>query len=380
MPNKFVPMYKKIEHYIVEQIRSENWKPMSRIPSENELADQFGVSRITVKNALADLVERGVIYRMQGKGTFVSERKDEDLFSLGTSGAETLLKNTVGFLLPRLDNRFTANLLSGIEDALSDKGYHLLFSKTNDSQEHEIRKIREMKHAGVAGLIIYPVEGENYNHEILSLTLNKFPLVLLDRQFKGVETNSVSSDHYKAGMDAVTHLIELGHRNIGFISTKSEGTSSIEERLAGYEQALEDRHILIDRSFQMTRLSMSNSDEEVMEMIQQFLRSNPHMTGVISSNFSPHVIQAALAMGLRVPEDLSVVFFDDVVYPDFSVVPPTAIIQQEREMGREAGYLIVHQIENGVSDYRQIKLPTKLVPRRSTGIHAAEATTAAKDR
>ncbi|MET3851707.1 GntR family transcriptional regulator [Paenibacillus sp. OAE614] len=370
MTKKFTPMYKKIENYILEQIRSGNWKPMNRIPSENELSDQFGVSRITVKNALSDLVDRGIVYRMQGKGTFVSEQRTEALFPPLSTEAALPSSKTVGFLLPRLDNRFTANLLSGIEDSLAEKGYHLLFSKTNDSQECEIQKIREMKQAGVAGLIIYPVEGENYNNEILSLTLNRFPLVLLDRLLKGVETNSVSSNNYEAGQQAVQHLYDLGHRHIGFISTKSEGTSSIEDRLAGYEQALEDRHILIDRSLQMTRLGMDNSDEEVIEMIQQFLQANPHMTAALSSNFSPHVIQAALAMGLRVPEDLSVVFFDDVVYPDFSIVPPTAVVQQERELGREAGKLIVEQIENDAPGYRQIKLPTRLIPRRSTSVHA----------
>ncbi|MET3547535.1 DNA-binding LacI/PurR family transcriptional regulator [Paenibacillus favisporus] len=370
MTKKFTPMYKKIENYILEQIRSGNWKPMSRIPSENELSDQFGVSRITVKNALSNLVDRGIVYRMQGKGTFVSEQRAEALFPPLSTEAALPSSKTVGFLLPRLDNRFTANLLSGIEDSLAEEGYHLLFSKTNDSQECEIQKIREMKQAGVAGLIIYPVEGENYNNEILSLTLNRFPLVLLDRLLKGVETNSVSSNNYEAGQQAVQHLYDLGHRNIGFISTKSEGTSSIEDRLAGYEQALEDRHILIDRSLQMTRLGMDNSDEEVIEMIQQFLQANPHMTAALSSNFSPHVIQAALAMGLRVPEDLSVVFFDDVVYPDFSIVPPTAVVQQERELGREAGKLIVEQIEDDAPGYKQIKLPTRLIPRRSTSVHA----------
>lgn len=369
MPKKFTPMYKKIENYIVDQIRNENWKPMSRIPSENELADQFGVSRITVKNALVDLVEKGAVYRLQGKGTFVSDRMSEEMLTMTPSASEVVSKNSVGFLLPRLDNRFTANLISGIEDSLSARGYHLLFSKTNDSQECEIRKIREMKQAGVAGLIIYPVEGENYNNEILSLTLNRFPLVLLDRLLKGVETNTVSSNNYAAGKQAVQHLFELGHQHIGFISTKSEGTSSIEERLAGYEQALEEHHILIDRSLQMTRLPMTSSDEEVIGMIQQFLQANSHMTAAISSNFSPHVIQAALGLGLRVPEDFSVVFFDDVVYPDFSIVPPTAVIQQERGLGREAGNLIVDQIETSTADYRQVKLPTQLIPRCSTALH-----------
>lgn len=366
MVKKFTPMYKKIETFIIEQIRNENWKPRSRIPSENELAEQFGVSRITVKNALTTLVDKGVVYRLQGKGTFVSDHRPEDISNISTEEKAAHTVPVIGFLLPRLDNRFTANLLSGIEDSLSGNGYQLLFAKTNDSQEHEILRIQEMKQAGVKGLIIYPVEGEHYNNEILSLTLNRFPLVLLDRELKGVDTNSISSDNYAAAMQAVNHLHELGHSQIGFISTLAEGTSSIEDRLHGYEKALEDRHILIDRGMQMTKLTMTSSDEEVIAMIQQFLKANPQMTALLSSNFSPHVIQAALQLGISVPEDLSVVFFDDVEYPDFCIVPPTAVVQQELELGREAGRLIMEQIENRSSEYQQIKLPTVLVPRQST--------------
>ncbi|GAB6930296.1 GntR family transcriptional regulator [Paenibacillus sp. JCM 10914] len=366
MTKKFIPMYKKIEAHIIEQIRSGNWSPRTRIPSENELAEQFSVSRITVKNALTALVDKGVVHRLQGKGTFVSDHNAEDIEDITLYDREHENLPTIGFLLPRLDNRFTANLLSGIEDALSKNGYRLLFAKTNDSQDEEILKIQEMKQAGVKGLIIYPVEGEHYNNEILSLTLNRFPLVLLDRKLKGVETNSVSSDNYGAAIQAVKHLHELGHSQIGFISTVVEGTSSIEDRLDGYEQALEDHHILIDRSLQMTRLMMNSTDEEVISLIQQFIQTNPHMTALMSSNFSPHVIQAALGLGMSVPEDLSVIFFDDVEFPDFCMVPPTAVVQQELELGHEAGQLMIQQIENPSSEYHQIKLPTLLIPRQST--------------
>ncbi|QAY68113.1 GntR family transcriptional regulator [Paenibacillus protaetiae] len=367
MAKKYKPLYKKIENYIVDQIRNQNWKPLSRIPSENELAEQFSVSRITVKNALSELVERGVVYRLQGKGTFVADHYQEEMLDIPAVEYVSPPQKTIGFLLPRLDNRFTANLLSGIEDSLSERGYQLLFSKTNDSQEEEILKIREMQQHGVQGLIIYPVEGENYNNEILSLTLNRFPLVLLDRLLKGIDTNSVSSNHFEGAIAAVNHLHELGHQHIGFISTKAEGTSSIEERLAGYEKALEDHHILIDRSLEMTRLLINSSDREVSLLIEQFLLAHPHMTALLSSNFSQQVILTAQRLGIRVPENLSIVFFDDVDHPDFAIVPPTAVVQQERQLGREAGKLIVEQIESRSTEYHQIKLPTSMIVRQSTG-------------
>jgi|HigsolmetaGSP12D_1036236.scaffolds.fasta_scaffold03142_2 DNA-binding LacI/PurR family transcriptional regulator len=366
MAKKDKILYKEIEQYMIEQIRSGAWAPFSRIPSENELSERFQVSRITVKNALSRLVEKGVVYRQQGKGTFVAASDRASLSQLVSDDRSGAPQRLVGFLMPRLDNRFTANILSGIEDGLSEKGYRLVFAKTNDSQQEEIRKIHEMKRAGVQGLIIYPVEGENYNNEILSLALSRFPLVFVDRYLRGIEANSVSSDNYAAGMEAVAHLCELGHKSIGFISTKPEGTSSIEERIAGYERALEDRGILIDRSIRLNSLSIGYSDEQVIAMIRQFLVANPHMTAVLTANFAPHVILAAREAGIAVPEDLSVVFFDDVDHPEFSAVPPTVLAQQELEIGREAARLVVAQIENETAEYKQIRLPSRLIVRKST--------------
>lgn len=100
MVRTFKPMYKKIETYIIDQIRSGNWKPGSRIPSENELAEQFSVSRITVKNALTALVDKEVVYRLQGKGTFVNDHSPEEIHNITSAVKEQLTAPTIGFLLP----------------------------------------------------------------------------------------------------------------------------------------------------------------------------------------------------------------------------------------------------------------------------------------
>jgi GntR family transcriptional regulator of arabinose operon len=360
------PMYKQIEQYIMNQIQDRLWEPLSQIPSENELSKQFNVSRITVKNALLQLVEKGVVYRLQGKGTFVAKENHIGLSNIALDEYPLSSQRIIGFLMPRLDNRSTANVLSGIEDVLSENGYKMLFSKTNNSQDEEIKKIVEMKQANVQGLIIYPVEGEIYNNEILSLTLNQFPLVLVDRILKGIMTNSVISDNYDAGVEAVKYLCGLGHKSIGFISTKPEGTTSIEERIAGYEHELQNNHIPIDRNLRLTELSLEHSDEEVILLIQRFLLANPNMTAVLSANFSPHVIQAAIALGIGVPEDLSVLFFDDISYPDFAMIPPTVIAQDEYIMGQESARLIISQIENNVKEYKRVKLSSNLIVRKST--------------
>ena len=365
-----VPLYKEIEQFIMSQIRNNNWATNSKIPSENELAAQFHVSRITVKNALTNLVESGVIFRQQGKGSFVSPNHHialDSLYQKQNNGQ----KRAIGFLMPRLDNRFTANVLSGIEDELSNANYHLIFAKTNDSQTHEILKIKEMLEYGVDGLIIFPVEGEHYNNEILSLTLSKFPLVLVDRFLKGIDTSSVSSDNYNASIDAVNHLYELGHRHIALFSSKAEGTSSIEDRISGYEQGLENNKILINRGLQVSNMTFDMTHEQIYTIVSNFLDENPEVTAIITCNMGVEIIRAVRETGRNVPKDLSIIIFDDIPDANYFHLSPTVIAQQELEIGREAAKHIIEQIqhiEQGEQVWRRIQLPTTIISRETTDI------------
>ncbi|WP_438347555.1 GntR family transcriptional regulator [Paenibacillus sp. FA6] len=365
-----IPLYKEIEQYIMAQIRSNNWTTNTKIPSENELAAQFHVSRITVKNALTNLVESGVIFRQQGKGSFVSPNHHialDSLYQKQNNGQQRV----IGFLMPRLDNRFTANVLSGIEDELSNANYHLIFSKTNDSQTHEILKIKKMLEYGVDGLIIYPVEGEHYNNEILSLTLSKFPIVLVDRFLKGIDTSSVSSDNYNASIEAVDHLYELGHRHIALFSSKAEGTSSIEDRISGYEQGLENNKILINRSLQVSNMPFGMTDEQIYSIVSNFLDGNPEVTAIIACTMGVDIIRAVLKTGRHIPKNLSIIIFDDIPAANYSFLAPTVIAQQEVEIGREAAKHIIEQIqhiEQGEQICRRIQLPTTIIARDTTDI------------
>jgi len=364
------PLYKQIRSYILDNIKQMNWLPDERIPSENELAAQFKVSRITIKNALAALAEEGLIYRIQGKGSFVSAHPSGE-------GAvyRTASEPAAAFLMPRLDNRFSANLLNGIENQLAEEGFHLLFCETGDSQETETRLLKQMLRFPVKGIIVYPSYGETYNEELLKLTLQGFPIVVVDRYLKGVETNHVSSDHVLGAFEACSHLIQLGHRRIGFISTPAEGTTSIADRISGYEKALYEHDILIDRHLRLVSLDsrkvnsvfrIGESDAESREVIKQFLAQTADLTAVIAVNSAVGltVMDAAEEMGLSVPGDLSVVFLDDYELSGYSKIPPTCVSQEEYSVGREAVRLLVSIMEHP-QQRRKIMVPPRLIVRQS---------------
>ena len=374
--SKRQPLYKQIRTYIVDNISQNRWKPNDKIPSENELAAQFHVSRITIKNALQELTNEGVIYRIQGKGSFVSKHESgETPVYQSDSGQDS---NLVAYLMPRLDNLFTANLLNGIENQLALEGYHLLFCETNGSQERESEILKKMIQLKVKGIIIYPVTRETYNEELLKLTLNNFPLVVVDRYIKGVETNCVCSDNFNSGYEAVTHLLQLGHSRIGFVTTPYEGTTSKEDRISGYEKAIIDNHIPIDHSLRLIyrdagQPAVKTSGQEplnrsMIESIKSFFLQNPDMTSVIAVNSGVgfNVLEAAKELSVQVPEDVSVVFLDDFEFSSFSAIPPTCVSQEEKNVGREAAKLLVSIIENPKQGRRKINTPTKLIVRKST--------------
>jgi GntR family transcriptional regulator of arabinose operon len=356
-PTKRVPHYVQIRKYVNDHIKQQRWEEGDRLPSENELAAQFGVSRITVKNALDSLVKEGVIYRIQGKGTFVSVSGGEPaLYRKETPSSMPL----VAYITPCLNNSFTALLLSGIEDELAPNGHKVIFSKTDGCLEKEKQLIREALTLGVRGILIFPADGEKYNEEIVQLSMSGFPIVLIDRHLPGLSTHCVCSDHVGGGYTATMHLIGLGHTSIAYLSASPPFTSSMEERLAGYEKALADSAMPI--------LHHQRAKVMTHQDIIDFLKANPEVTAVVAENsgVGAAVMEVAKQMGYAVPERLSVIFFDDIEYANLHSTPPTVVVQQDRIIGKESAKLLLQVMDDPSHQKQKIMLPTELLERKST--------------
>ncbi|MEK8127664.1 GntR family transcriptional regulator [Paenibacillus filicis] len=347
----------QIRAYVMDLIQHKHLKADDRLPSENELATQFGVSRITVKHALDSLVEDGTIYRIQGRGSFVAETGGEPLLYTKQSAAPGSL---IAYIAPYLDNSFTARLLNGIEDELGKSGYKVIFSNSRGSQEKEKQLIREALALGVAGMLVFPVDGEKYNEEIVQLTMSGFPIVLIDRDLPGLSTHCVCSDHAGGAYMATQHLLSLGHQAVAFVSASTPSTASTEERLAGYEKALADEGIPI---LHRHRLQVSRIDD-----IIALLNDNPELTAVFAENsgVGQSVFEAAAKMGRSIPGELSVTFFDDFEFSNLSKTPPTVIVQEEQAIGMESAKLLISVISSKNPEKQKILLPTRLLQRQST--------------
>lgn len=201
------PLYLQIKVHLQEKIKEGIYQPHDQLPSEADLAKQFNVSRITSKNAVLQLVKDGKAYRIPGKGTFV-EGENADKALKKDNLPQQNEKVIIGLIMPEIVERFSAHTLSGIETAVTAYGYRLMLRQSRHSLDLEEQAIRMMVLDGVQGLIVFPVDDQLYNEEILRLTLDKFPLVLIDRYLKGIDTSAVYSDNVQAAYRLTKLLLE----------------------------------------------------------------------------------------------------------------------------------------------------------------------------
>lgn len=343
------PLYQQIYNYLIDEIKSGKYRDGSRIPSEKELAEKFGVSRITSKKALELMAEKGLIQRMQGKGSFVVEAADniEPLLS-GDLVAESRKESLIGVVMSDFSESYGIGLLKGIEKETSESGSFIAIQRSLGRQDIEEKVIDELISLGVDGIIIMPVHGEHYNPKILRLILDGFPIVFIDRCLKGIPAPFVGSDNITAAKKATDYLLSLGHRNISFLSPPYVDTSTIEDRIEGFVKSHAEHGVVIDESIWVNDLTSTMPGTSGSENIQadigkikDLLARHKNITCLFASEYNIALIarEAVKALGKKVPNDISIVCFDspDSFLGDYYF---THIRQRESEMGATAVKLL----------------------------------------
>lgn len=386
MHNERQPLYIQIQTYFKSLIASGKLAANDKIPSEKELMAQFDVSRITVANALAEMAKEGWIYRIPGRGSFVGEgvqslielhkadvNTDEPKALSLSSGVRSIARRKmIGLIIPSMEDFFAIRLVQGINQVVGDSDYYLLILYTFNSIEREKEGIADLVQKGAAGLIIFPSDAENYNEEILTLKLRQYPFVLVDRYFPGVETNYACSNGFLGAKLAVDHLWELGHRDIAICSDSPLPTFTVEDRISGYMDALKMKGAMINPALILTdfRIDYNNIEEE--HALYRYIK-NRMATAFITLNgkLGLHIASIAKRLNLRVPEDMSILTFDDPSpgFEEFNYF--TYVSQSEQEMGMKAAQILIHQIEapaHSAVPYSKTVLQPQLVVRQTTGL------------
>lgn len=348
--------YMVIKEYLQDQITNGFLLPGQQIPTENELMNQFNVSRVTVTNAIKQLVEEGTLYRVAGKGTFLKE---------------SLNKNTVdsiGLIMPEDQTMLMSTLLHAVEAACRKNNLFLTvrFTKT-DIEERD--SIHLLINSGVRGLLILPIGKEVYNMTILNLKTNNFPFVLLDKYIPGVETSAVYSDNRSGGYIGTSYLVKKGHRNIAIVSSAVSQTSSTEDRFLGFLDAAREHKLTLQPENWLTRIqdNFIHVQEEFDRVIDNWLDQLKDVTAIFSfhKDISAHIASYLRGKGLSIPQDMAILSFDDPEYRDLDGPLFTFVRQDMDAIGRESVELML-RIFNNEAINEQILVPVVLCEGRST--------------
>ncbi len=354
--------YLRIYNSLKADIQAKRYQVGEQLPTEAELQQIYGVSRITVKKAMEMLSDERLVERFSGKGTFVRACAEEKKSQ--TAASE---KKILGLVMSGFGASFGQEFVRGVAEAANAAGYCLMTGLFYKSAAEEQQLIDRLIENGVQGMIVMPIhDGSIANAGILERAIAKFPMVLADRFMAGIRLPYVGTDNANAAFEATRYLFELGHENIGLVSP-IPSTTAITEREAGYMRAYAMTNYQIKPSYLVPSLQSSMPGRDTpenfradVEYMKAYYRNNPEVTALlcIDSNVMAICMTAAAELGLQVPRDKSLVCFD-AIDSDRSQSVCTHIRQPEEKMGRVAVELLLESIA-GDTEPKHVLLPAVL--------------------
>jgi LacI family transcriptional regulator/LacI family repressor for deo operon, udp, cdd, tsx, nupC, and nupG len=277
----------------------------------------------------------------------------------GNKGRSRLL----GLIIPDIQNQFYSSIVRGIEDMSYGKDYAIILCNTDENPEKEKFYLDVLKSESVDGIILPPIrQNGNLIRELLEA---KIPVICFDRKLSSESIDTVIVDNEMGGYMAASHLLEAGHKKIAVITSSLQFTS-FEDRLRGYENALVDSGIEINEK--LIKKGDHRKSETGKMLTLQLLDQNPKPTAifVLNNQMALGAIEAINERKLKIPDDISIVGFDDIQWARVISPSITVIRQPAYEMGRRIAELFFQKVKDPEREPVQIILQPKLIVRQST--------------
>lgn len=365
-----------------EDIRAGRYRDGERLPSERALSEQMGVHRRVIRSAIAQLIQEGFVSRrpycspvVEAPPSRSSLQPSQRSFTNRTpkSAASRFVALLIWHGGPLERGRTVQQrIFWGMNQALEQAGFHAVFLNLGDQvgteQENARREAAHLRYIleqGFGGAVFYPYAYRS-NRELIQEVSQHLPLCLIDRMLPGVQADFVGTENYQGMFDATTHLIRQGHRRIAYL-TKSEPINPVQDRLQGYQQALYEA-FHTDREELVLMAPSFNGDEWPLFDTVFRLPEGERPTAAIGFNDyeAERTMRRLHQLHLRVPDDVALVGFDDIVRTLPNGIGLTSIAQPFEDVGRAAADLFLRRIENPASAPVHVALPNHLVVRESS--------------
>lgn len=356
------PKYKLIYSRLLEALKSGEYEAGGKLPSENELVEQFGASRPTVGRALAQLENEGLIVRKAGSGTFVRIPNRQDSF-------------VFGLLIPGLGaTEIFEPICRGISMARVGGHHDLLWGPTispaasAEAQAEELCQYYIRR--GVTGIFFAPLElvggKDEVNRRITAAFVEAgIPVVLLDRDICEFPQRSrfdlVGIDNHRAGFAITQHVLQAGAKRIAFFA-RPNSASTVSARALGCSNAVRQRN---DGSLEVkTHIGDPSDNAEVRKLVDGF---RPDAIICANDITAGQIMTSLNALGIRVPSQIKVTGMDDIRYAQMLQTPLTTIQQPCLDIGVAALSTMLDRASHPNMPARDVFIDFKLIVRESTG-------------
>ncbi|AEH51528.1 LacI family DNA-binding transcriptional regulator [Pseudothermotoga thermarum] len=332
--------YEMITRYLERLILTEKIKVGEKLPSENDISKQFGVTRMTVRRALLELEKKGLIFKIRGLGTFVSS---DDLLSTRRIG-----------VLAR-----SPTIVFGIVKTCTALGIKCYVEDTGQDVTSEIRGLKHLLEHKIDGLIIEPRAFTVENHVFHRLVNASFPVVFVDRLVEGyTDIPTVLSDNYLGASLLAKHMKERHKSNNAvFVTFEGVNISSVKERYEGICEQFKQKIEVVE---------VDGLQGDFLPLLDLVKTRNIDTIFFCNDFLAVRGLGYLLKSGLKVPEDVKVVGFDDEPVSALTIPELTTVKQDLEQVGSLAVLTLVKLIK-GESVGKLLRIKTELVIRKSCG-------------
>ncbi|MCF7804895.1 MAG: GntR family transcriptional regulator [Candidatus Marinimicrobia bacterium] len=357
------PLYRQVAKSITRKINGKVFNEGDKIPSQRTLSEQYEVSMITIKRAISELINEGIVYSRKGKGTYVNGKLRKN---------KTRESKTIRLVLYDIKSPYFSMISHGVEMESSQQDYNLLLSNSSGEPEEEERLIHQSLDMGVDGLVIASMSHEYHaNKTIRLLHESGFPYVIVSF-IADKDIYQVGTDQRAGAYIATHHLIEHGYKEICYIKAE-EGNTLGDIRYQGYYEAMMDAGLCVNQEnciFYPYSGEWNDYRSGYEIGLQFFERKRLPEAVFVYNDLGAIGFQEALKEnGIRIPDDIAIMGFDGIER-SAHVAPSLSTIGQPAEhIGQLAVDKLIKLIDGKTPKVRTILKP-RLIIRESCGMHS----------
>ncbi len=356
------PLWQEI--FIFVQFRTNNGSH-AVAAGIRQIAEMTGVSITTVSHVVN---ETRFVSKDKRERVLAAMRRLNYRPNRLASGLRRRKSNTIGVVLPDITNPYFAEIARGVEDACFEKNYSAIICNSDASLKMEKHYLDMLVEKQMDGIVLVNVGDHGQNPA--SAPAQGIPLVMMDREVSALRADSIQVNNLEGGRMAAKHLFDFGHRNVVCMGGTPDVYPSW-ERVDGFVAFMKEAgHPLPKKRI----LAGNFQADSGYALTMAAMRARQRPTAIFAANdlMAYGAIRALVELGLRVPDDVSVVGFDDIKLSALFNPPLTTIRQPRLEMGGLAVKLLMERAEQPALEPRRVMLPLELIARQSSGVAREE--------